>query len=694
MAKKNKGKDPENDNDVGGEDEEPDFNDPEDYVDDITDEDLLGDLLREQPKETDGVESVIIVDGVPQVGAERLEKLQNVIRKLFKDFGPIVTEHYPKDAEGITKGYIFLEFKDRQCAEEAVRQLNTHKLDKQHTFQCNLFTDFDKFENIPDEFQQPKPQPYKDLGNLSYYLLEENCFDQFSVIYEGGTTTAIYLNSVPEVTVVAKRERWTETYVRWSPRGTYLATFHLKGIALWGGEDFRQVQKFSHNGVQFIDFSPCEKYMVTFSSQVDARAEEPQSIIIWDVLTGQKRRSFNAERPPVWPVFKWSHDDKYFARIGEDVLSVYETPSFGLLDMKSIKVPGIRDFSWSPTDTVLAYWIAEDKDVPAKVSLIAIPSREEVRTKNLFSVADCKMHWQKCGDYLCVKVARYVKAKREKNEIKYAGIYYNFEIFHMRDKGIPVDSLEIKENIQAFAWEPIGNKFGIISGEPPSVAVTFFQVNKGLAPSELKKFEKRACNNLFWSPQGQFVVLAGLRNLSGALEFIDTKDFQVMAATEHFMATDIEWDPTGRYVASCVSWWGHKVDNAYWLWSFQGKCLKRQALERFCQLLWRPRPPALLNAAHIKDIKKNMKKYSAQFELQDKMRFSKASKDIIEKRQKLMASFTEYREKVTEKYNSMKEARIELREGLDSENLADNEGDYEDETVEFLVKKEIIVLDD
>ena len=34
---------------------------------------------------------------------------------------------------------------------------------------------------------------------------------------------------------------------------------------------------------------------------------------------------------------------------------------------------------------------------------------------------------------------------------------------------------------------------------------------------------------------------------------------QVMMSTEHFMATDIEWDPTGRYVASCVSWWGHKV---------------------------------------------------------------------------------------------------------------------------------------
>lgn len=54
-------------------------------------------------------------------------------------------------------------------------------------------------------------------------------------------------------------QRWTETYVRWSPKGTYLATFHPRGIALWGGENFKQIQRFSHQGVSLIDFSPCER---------------------------------------------------------------------------------------------------------------------------------------------------------------------------------------------------------------------------------------------------------------------------------------------------------------------------------------------------------------------------------------------------------------------------------------------------
>ena len=48
--------------------------------------------------------------------------------------------------------------------------------------------------------------------------------------------------------------------------------------------------------------------------------------------------------------------------------------------------------------------------------------------------------------------------------------------------------------------------------------------------------------------------------MNGVLEFVDTSDMTVMTPPqEHFMCTDVEWDPTGRYVTTAVSWWGHKV---------------------------------------------------------------------------------------------------------------------------------------
>lgn len=117
---------------------------------------------------------------------------------------------------------------------------------------------------------------------------------------------------------------------------------------------------------------------------------------------------------------------------------------------------------------------------------------------------------------------------------------------------------------------------------------------------------------------------------------------------------------------------------------------------------------------YLQEVKKAVRKYTSQFELQDKMRLSKASREIIEKRQKAMASFMDYRKSMVEKFQSEKEARLRLRNGKfwpifhsfhsidlcfslflgqDTDTLTSNVNDYDEEVVEFLVKKEIIPVD-
>ena len=164
--------------------EEPDFSDPDGFVDDITDEELMPEIMKNRPKETDGVESVIVVDGVPVVGGDRVEKLKNVIRKIYGKFGKLVNEHYPMNEDGTTKGYIFLEFNHHSNALEAVKSTNNYKLDKQHTFVVNLFSDFEKFLTISDEWEPPRPQPYKDQGNLRAWLQEPDGCDQYAMIHK------------------------------------------------------------------------------------------------------------------------------------------------------------------------------------------------------------------------------------------------------------------------------------------------------------------------------------------------------------------------------------------------------------------------------------------------------------------------------------------------------------------------------
>ncbi|CAM6010401.1 unnamed protein product [Sphagnum balticum] len=52
-------------------------------------------------------------------------------------------------------------------------------------------------------------------------------------------------------------------------------------------------------------------------------------------------------------------DDKYFASIGNNAISVYETETMGLLDKESMKVANVLDFSWSPTEPFLSLFVPE-----------------------------------------------------------------------------------------------------------------------------------------------------------------------------------------------------------------------------------------------------------------------------------------------------------------------------------------------
>ncbi|XP_051982301.1 eukaryotic translation initiation factor 3 subunit B-like [Xyrauchen texanus] len=345
-----------------------------------------------------------------------------------------------------------------------------------------------------------------------------------------------------------------------------------------------------------------------------------------------------------------------------------------------------RDFSWSPGDNLIAFWVSEDKDIPARVMLMQFPSRLEIRVCNLFNVVDCKLHWQRQGDYLFVKVDRTPRGIQV--------VVTNFEIFRMREKQVLVDVVEMKESIIAFAWETNGNKFAVLHGESPRINASFYHIKSNSKIELIKMFDKQQANSIFWSPLGQFMVLAGLRRMNGALAFVDTSDCTIMNIAEHYMASDVELDPTGRYVVTYVSWWSHKVDNAYWLWTFQGHLLQKNSKDRFCQLLWRPCPPTLLSPEQIKVIKKNLKKYSKIFEQKDRLSLSKASKELVDKCRLMMEEYRQYRGSDTQMYNQQRDLSLQLRGGVDTDELDSNVEDWEEETIEFFISEDIIPVGD
>ena len=69
-------------------------------------------------------------------------------------------------------------------------------------------------------------------------------------------------------------------------------------------------------------------------------------------------------------------------------------------------------------------------------------------------------------------------------------------------------------------------------------------------------------------------MLAGLKGMQGQLEFISGEDLEVLNAAEHFLASEIQWDPTGRYVATCVTA-VQSMENGLNMWLFNGQLIYR-----------------------------------------------------------------------------------------------------------------------
>lgn len=663
---------------------------------DVFDEEKKNEILRD-------FSMCIVVGGLPVVKSDKHPKLLNVVKKIFSQAGKIIDLDMPLNSNDQTTGFAFVEYESELQANIAIKSFNDFALDKRHTLKVSPYSDIEKYLNAPETYTPPKIEDFKEPRNLKTWLTDEAKRDMFALRY--GNETEIYWSDKGEISLAydGHREKqngkkWCSQYVLWSPQGTYLATFHPQGIALWGGENWEKIQRFAHKQVRIALFSPNEKYLITCND-----VEGDNAIIVWDVSSGKILRAFPSGKPAsavksgevvqgLMTPFKWSYNGDYVARRGKDVISVYQLPSMKLVDKKSLRADGVHDFFWSPTDNYISYWSPETSNVPARVTLVEMPTRREVRQKNLFNVSSCKLHWHPSGNYLCVKVTRHSKSKKTQ--------YTNFELFRIRDKLVPVEMKEMKDTVAAFSWEPKGSRFAVVHGDgPQKFSASLFDMKGGAKKNEatmLYTLTDKSCSHLYWSPLGNNIVLAGLGEMNGVLEFWDVDEEKSISIQEHFKCTNVEWDPSGRVVASAVcqpidnTYYKFQMDNGYNLWTFQGKNLMEEKKDHFYQFLWRPRPRSLLSDKEYAKVVKNLKKYEKKFYEMDRQK-ERAKKEAEEaakaKKEK------EFQDLMAERRALARERRaayIELLDGYDSE----DDSHYIIETREYneiISKKEEVV---
>jgi translation initiation factor 3 subunit B len=566
--------------------------------------------------------------------------------------------------------------------------LDGHRLDKNHVFSAYSMTQLKTATRPPDNWKAPTPRAYVDAGDLWWWLQNPKCYDQFGIQVEnprtGSVALAVYNNYRGTDPQLASddsvRDQWSEHIFKWSPYGTYLTSMHKQGVALWAGEKFERVQRLSHDNVNFIEFSPRETYIVTYSHEDTHRHTGENCLRIFDVFTGESKKSFNAAgsgqtRIHDWPFFKWSHDEKYFAfcRPKANSINVFETHDFSLCDKKPIEMEGLVTFEWSPSKNVMAYYCEErpDASAPAEIGIIEFPSRQKIRAQRIFNVSQAQLFWQKSGARLAAHTERYNARKKDKDgEIKLTGAVSHLEIFDCTGKEVAYQTTQLPEPFVAFGWEPNGNKFCVLVGGGNKVTPQVYKTDSTMtSPLLISKIEPGIqLNTVLFAPQGASLAVFAANSSTGHVFFIDTgkEEATRLRIVEHGSMNQGSWDPTGRYFATC-SLGRNRSESGYRIHTFQGRELVRKNIETLIRFKWRPRPPVELSDAKKKEIRKNLKQTAKKFEEEDRREQLIVSKELLEKRRKVMEEFNAVRHNNRAMYEKESEERAKLRRGVDTD---------------------------
>lgn len=626
---------------------------------------------------------MVAVKNVPVVGDEKFEKLCTVMKKVMGRAGELADHEYaffmPKGEDGKTKGVVFVEYGDVKGAKAAVEKLNGMKLDSAHLLEVIPLAQFDETRDLPEAFVAPEQAPFVPREE-SYEWLESaemvrGC-EMYATWISSETTIAKFNPKEPkEPTVVHHAVGFSLPSFSWSPSGSYFVTMHPQGAMVFpvGADGIAATPKLkmAMPGVAHVDFSPRERYALLRTASADS------AVVLYDVQGEKVMVKFAPGPEP----FAWDAEERFCARLApknhvrgrEGAIEVFNTAKRTL---SYVPVPGLSVLAMSPRGGLAACFTPEAENRGASIALVDVETGRLVRAHTVCKALSCTFHWQADGRYLAAVVDTHAKHKLRVSALT---------LFRVAERGCPVEHIdEPARHIAQLAWEPgYGTHFAYVSTEPADPAarrddaqdlvqaplrkacVSVYDMRAaGAKAARVTVIPDKRASLLSWAPQQGVLLICDLLTSNGAIEFYSLACAQSIATVQHFNAKHVCWDPSGRFVAVVSPAGGRNGDAGYELFTFTGKLVEKVTKMGFEQFVWRPRPPCALSPAEVQNIRKNLNKYRAEFQLDEKREREERQRAANEKLLAKSRAFQGIMAKLLAAYDAEAEQRLALTGGF------------------------------
>lgn len=637
----------------------PDFEDFAQYLEGGSDDIVI-------PPFVPDFSNVLIVDGIPKVGPEKLPKLMGVILKIYmKIHDKLVESDVVMPADESTKmtlGFCFITFQDSTQAEKAMEVTQGFAIDKKHTFTVSLYSDLDKYGSLIDTYVNKDYPAFKARPDPTSWLTDPACRDQFAIRHSNETVinwANTNAGDKPSLVYDGESQKqgglsWCESYVQWSPQGTYLATFHARGVKLWGGSSFEDQGKFGHSGVQELNFSGCEKYLTTYSfpDPNDPGLETHETIIVWDILSQTKLRAFEWKNPllPGFQVqattffrtekmIKEGKDEEMLVIRGrvksynenEYCFTIEEGGSKLYDNVRTENIQQLQDpnrLKWSPDGKYIAKLDIHQSSGSDIISIYELPGMKLLDKKSLVAAGALDFTWSPKNNMIAywapavgnlpagIKIVgipdRSDISSRKLYQVQEGRMFWQDQgdylcvtmvklvgkkrsniimFFRVSEPDCPVEQLELSETIRSVSWEPSGDRIAIVTGEQRTFNISFYSMS-GIAKDV-------SSTGISAALERQIPGMAPEPKKKQEKK-IEKKELTLLFTLNGLQATDVVWSPAGGiaalafYPSDTCMFDLHDVDN--------NQSLASRRHDRGNRLVWDPSGRILVSCT-ITDIK-------------------------------------------------------------------------------------------
>jgi translation initiation factor 2A len=200
-----------------------------------------------------------------------------------------------------------------------------------------------------------------------------------------------------------------------------------------------------------------------------------------------------------------------------------------------------------------------------------------IAQKTFFKGDKVQLKWNKLGTSLVV-LAQTEVDKTGKSYYGETTLYLlsaNFDSRITLDKEGPVHDVD---------WSPNSKEFCVVYGYMPSKTTIFNQ--RAIATHS---FDLKPRNQLFFSPNSRFLLVAGFGNLAGQMDIYDLeKDYRKVCTIEGGNPSVCQWSPDSKYILTATTSPRLRVDNGVRIWHVGGGIMYNEDMVELYDVTYRP----------------------------------------------------------------------------------------------------------